>query len=126
MIYGLSSLFSYLLLGYNVVSNYTPLGLLGALLRCISGYFYWFFGHLFGVEQFYNSLGENVSYAWNFNEWCVKSGVPPFEIFLPVLLGFIYLSEKQTSSTGTRRSNHYITFRGSCRKYRRVFVFLNK
>lgn len=89
MFYGFSSLFSFLLLGNNVVANYTPLGLFGALLRSISGYFYWFFGHLFGVEQFYTSLGENVSYAWNFNEWCVKSGVPPVEIFVPILLGFI-------------------------------------
>lgn len=93
MFYGLSSLYSLLLYGKNfIVSADWPEGarnLMSNFWNFICGFFYWVSGHIFGTEQFYNSLSGHPEYLHDFNAWASSNGLLDFNVALPILLSFI-------------------------------------
>lgn len=93
MLYGFSSLFSLLLFGKNFLTAYDftdgVVVMIQSFLRYVAGFFYWFGGHIFGTEQFYNSLSGHPEYLYDFNAWAESTQQVNFQVFLPVLLGFI-------------------------------------
>lgn len=91
MIYGLSSLFSFLLFGSNTLSTYNanPLFLISEFYRFCSGFIYWLFGHICGVEYFYQAHDAHPEYIRDFTQYAQGQGFLTFQQFLPVLLGLI-------------------------------------
>ena len=93
MVYGLSSLFSWLLFGKNFLSAYDFSDgvsvMIQSFFRYISALIYWIGGHFFGTEQFYNSLSSHPEYLYDFNAWADSTQQVNFQSFLPILLGLI-------------------------------------
>lgn len=89
MIYGFSSLFSLLLFGSNQFLGLSPWRLASDFMNFLGGFFYWFGGHIFGTESFYNSLSSHPEYLSDFNSWAESVNLVPFSSFLCILLGFI-------------------------------------
>ena len=93
MLYGFSSLFSWLLFGKNFLSAFDfedgVVVMVQSFFRYVSAFFYWFGGHIFGTEQFYNSLAGHPEFLYDFNAWAESTHQVNVQVFLPVLLGLI-------------------------------------
>lgn len=90
MYYGFCSLFSLLLYGTNRFEGYSFVLILEDFFNCIGSWFYWFGGHIWGTEQFYNSVSSHPEYAYNFVEWANSTGLTgTLDKFFPSLLGLI-------------------------------------
>lgn len=89
MIYGFSTLFSLLLFGSNQFDGFSVWRLAQDFMNFLGGFFYWFGGHIFGTEQFYNSLSAHPEYLSDFNAWAESVNLVPFNSFLCILLALI-------------------------------------
>lgn len=89
MIYGFSSLFSLLLFGSNQFEGFSVWRLCSDFMNFLGGFIYWFGGHIFGTEQFYNSLSAHPEYLSDFNAWSQSVNLVPFNSFICLLLGLI-------------------------------------
>ena len=89
MFYGLSSLFSLLLYGVNVFANKGYTEIFMDLFNELGAFVYWFGGHIFGTEQFYNSITSPEElysfYAWGH----AHANLNSLTNIWPALLGLI-------------------------------------
>ena len=89
MFYGFCSLYSLLIYGVNRFDGYGYSTIVDDFFKTISSFFYWFGGHLFGVEQFYQSIQGHPNFAFDYVDWAYQQGFTGFYSFLPSLLALI-------------------------------------
>ena len=90
MFYGFSCLYSLLLFGDNRFIGYTYSTLFEQLFKGLGSVFYWFGGHIWGTEQFYNSLSANPKYLSDFTSWANSQGLTgSVTNIFPILLALV-------------------------------------